>query len=129
MGISDEGSYILVAQTLARTGHVVYNGWIGAMLGWQLYLGAALIKLFCFSYTTARTSTLLVAVVTAFVAQRTLVRALRDVRVRPDAAYSSSVWHLVQSRCMLLCGSFRSGAVLSLACAHAGRTLRGAVYR
>jgi hypothetical protein len=74
MGISDDGPYILMARTLAATGHVVYNGWEAAMLGWQLYLAAAFIKLFGFSFTTVRMSTLLIAVVTAFVLQRTLVR-------------------------------------------------------
>jgi Dolichyl-phosphate-mannose-protein mannosyltransferase len=75
MGICDDGPYILMAQNLARTGHVVYNGWGAPMLSWQLYLGAALIKLFGFSFTTVRCSTLLVAIVMAFVLQRTLVRA------------------------------------------------------
>ena len=75
MGICDEGPYILVAQHLAATGHVVYNGWSAAMLVWQLYLGAALIKLFGFSFTTVRVSTLLVAVVLAFVLQRALLLA------------------------------------------------------
>jgi Dolichyl-phosphate-mannose-protein mannosyltransferase len=75
MGICDDGPYILMAQNLAKTGHVVYNGWGAPMLSWQLYLGAALIKLFGFSFTTVRCSTLLVAIVMAFVLQRTLVRA------------------------------------------------------
>lgn len=75
MGICDDGPYILVAQRLADTGHIVYNGWSAAMLGWQLYLGAALVKLFGFSFTTVRMSTLLVAVVLAFFLQRILVRA------------------------------------------------------
>jgi hypothetical protein len=75
MGIGDDGPYILVAQHLAATGHIVYNGWSAAMLGWQLYLGAALIKLFGFSFTTVRMSTLLVAVALAFFLQRTLAAA------------------------------------------------------
>ncbi|MGA8939177.1 MAG: glycosyltransferase family 39 protein [Acidobacteriaceae bacterium] len=75
MGISDDGPYILMAQHLATTGHIAYNGWAAPMLGWQLYLGAAFIKLFGFSLTTVRMSTLLVAVLMAFVLQRTLVRA------------------------------------------------------
>jgi len=75
MGLCDDGPYILIAQTLANTGRVIYNGWPAAMLGWQLYLGAAFIKLFGFSFTTVRSSTLLVAIVMAFVLQRTLVRA------------------------------------------------------
>jgi hypothetical protein len=75
MGISDDGPYILVAQNLAATGHIVYNGWASPMLVWQLYLGAAFIKLFGFSLTTVRMSTLLVAVALAFVLQRIMVRA------------------------------------------------------
>jgi hypothetical protein len=45
------------------------------MIVFQFYLGAAFIKLFGFSFTTVRMSTLLVAMVTAFALQRTLVRA------------------------------------------------------
>jgi hypothetical protein len=75
MWICDDGSYILSAHTLASTGHIVYVGWAAAMLGWQLYLGAAFIKLFGFSFTTVRSCTLLVAMAVAFVLQRTLVRA------------------------------------------------------
>ena len=75
MGISDEGPYILTAQKLASSGHLVYNGWVEAMLGWQLYLGAAFIKLFGFSFTTVRMSNLVVAMALAFVTQRTMVRA------------------------------------------------------
>ena len=74
MGICDDGPYILVAKKLATTGHIVFNGWSAAMLVWQLYLGAAFIKLFGFSFTTVRTTTLVVSVVLAFFLQRTLVR-------------------------------------------------------
>jgi hypothetical protein len=75
MGICDDGPYILVAKNLAATGHIVYNGWSAAMLVWQLYLAAGLIKLFGFSFTTVRLSTLLVAVALAFFLQRVLVLA------------------------------------------------------
>ena len=74
-GICDDGSYILIARTLAETGHVVYNGGPTAMLGWQLYLGAAFIRLFGFSFTTVRMSTLFVGMLTAFLLQRSMVRA------------------------------------------------------
>ena len=66
MGISDDGPYILMAHTLAYTGHILYNGWAAAMLGWQLYLGAAFIKLFGFSFTTVRMSTAFVAIGAGF---------------------------------------------------------------
>ncbi len=75
MGISDDGPYIVMAHTLASTGRIVYNGWAAAMIGWQLYIGAAFIKLFGFSFTAVRMSTLFVALVTAFLLQRTLVRS------------------------------------------------------
>jgi Dolichyl-phosphate-mannose-protein mannosyltransferase len=75
MGIADDGTYILTARGLATTGHVSYNGWVSALLGWQLYLGAALTKLFGFSFTTVRMSGLLISMALAAVLQRTLVRA------------------------------------------------------
>jgi len=75
MGVCDDGPYILIARTLANTGHIVYNGWPAAMLGWQLYLGAAFIKIFGFSFTVVRMSTICVAMITAAVLQRTLVLA------------------------------------------------------
>ena len=75
MGICDDGAYIPMAQKLAATGHVVYNGWAAPLLLWQLYLAAAFIKLFGFSFTTVRMSTILTAMVTAFLLQRILVRS------------------------------------------------------
>ena len=75
MGIADDGPYVLMAQHLARTGRIAYNGWAAPMLGWQLYLGAACINLFSFSFTAVRMSTLLVAMVTAGLLERTLVLA------------------------------------------------------
>jgi Dolichyl-phosphate-mannose-protein mannosyltransferase len=75
MGVMDDWSYIRTAQTLARTGHIVYNGWATAMLGWQLYLGALFARLFGSSFTSVRLSTLLIAMATAFLTHRTLVRA------------------------------------------------------
>jgi hypothetical protein len=74
MGICDDGPYILVAKNLAATGHIHYNGWSAAMLCWQLYLAEALIKVFGFSFTTVRASTMLVSVASAFLLQRILVR-------------------------------------------------------
>ena len=75
MGICDDGLYILMVRTLASTGHVVYNGWAAPMLTGQLYLAAAMVKLFGFSSTTIRMSTLLVSMSLAFLLQRILVRA------------------------------------------------------
>ncbi|MGC9199418.1 MAG: ArnT family glycosyltransferase [Acidobacteriaceae bacterium] len=74
MGIQDDGPYIQVAQKLAGTGHILYNGWETPMLGVQLLLNVAFFKLFGSSFTVARMSTLMVACLMAFFLQRTLVR-------------------------------------------------------
>src|SRR5215472_7759713 len=74
IGIHDEPSYVRTAQVLAQTGHVIYNGWSGPILGWHVYLGAAFIKLFGFSFTAVRLSTLPIAMLTTFLGQRTMLR-------------------------------------------------------
>lgn len=74
MGLSDEGPYMRMARTFANTGHVVYNGWAAAMMASQLYIAAVFIKLFGCSPTSLRMSTLLLAAITAFFFQRTLIR-------------------------------------------------------
>lgn len=73
-GICDDFSYVWTAHTLADTGHLVYVGWAAAMLGWQVYVAAALFKVFGFSFTVARLTTWLVAAATTFLLQRLLVR-------------------------------------------------------
>lgn len=75
LAVNDEWTYLRSALDFSRTGHIVYNGWAAAILGWQLYLAGIFIKLFGFSFTVVRASTLLVAMATAFLLQRTLVRA------------------------------------------------------
>jgi hypothetical protein len=75
MGMIDDTTYVPMAHTLAVTGHIAYNGWGAGMLGWQLYLAAAFIKLFGFSFTVVRSSTIFVAIGLAFLLQRTLARA------------------------------------------------------
>src|SRR6202042_1690012 len=74
MGFGDDFSYIWTARTMAGTGHLVYNGWATAMLGWQIYLGALFIKLFGFSFTAVRASVLVVGMATAALLQRLFVR-------------------------------------------------------
>ena len=74
MGLNDDWSYIASALSLARTGHIHYNGWSTAMLGWQLYLGALFIKLFGFSFTVVRASILLVGAATVVLLQRIALR-------------------------------------------------------
>ncbi len=75
MGTNDDPSYTRTAQLLAQTGHIVYNGWSAPILGWQLFLAAAFIKLFGFSFTVVRLSILPVAMAAAFLTQRSMVRA------------------------------------------------------
>jgi len=75
MGVCDDMSYILIARKVAETGKIFYNGPTTPFLGWQLYLGALFIRLFGYSLTTVRMSTLLVSMTLAFVLQRALVRA------------------------------------------------------
>jgi hypothetical protein len=74
-GIYDDWSYVRTAEALAKTGHVVYNGWSTAMLGWFLIPGALFLKVFGYSFTAARAVTVVEAMILAFVLQRTMVRA------------------------------------------------------
>jgi len=74
MNVCDDGPFIRMAQTFAHTGHIVYNGWEAPMMLAQIYIAYPFIKLFGDSYTAARMSTLLLALVTTFFLHRTLVR-------------------------------------------------------
>ena len=74
-GITDDFSYIWSARVLAESGKITFNGWAAPMLGWQLLPGALFVKLFGFSFTIVRCTTLLVAMTTAFLFHRSLVRA------------------------------------------------------
>jgi Dolichyl-phosphate-mannose-protein mannosyltransferase len=75
MGVIDDWSYIWTARVLANTGHLTYNGWATAMLGWQVYLGALFIKLFGFSFTVVRFSVLVLSLLCAALMQRCFVRS------------------------------------------------------
>ena len=66
MGVNDDWSYTKTALTLVRTGHIVYNGWATAMLGWQIFWGALFIQLFGYSVLVVRLSTLPIAMGCAF---------------------------------------------------------------
>lgn len=80
IGMMDDWSYIKSARVLAQTGRIVYNGWAAPILGWQLFLGALFARLFGPSFTAIRASTLLVALATAYLTQRTLLRAGINLR-------------------------------------------------
>ena len=75
IGIVDDFAFIKSAQVLAQTGHMTYHGFGAPLLGWQAYFGAFFIKLFGFSFTAVRLSTVIEAVATAYLLQRTSVRA------------------------------------------------------
>jgi 4-amino-4-deoxy-L-arabinose transferase-like glycosyltransferase len=55
-GYIDDFSYIHMTKTLAETGRLAYNGWPTAMLGIQVWWGAAWILLLGFSFTLVRLS-------------------------------------------------------------------------
>jgi Dolichyl-phosphate-mannose-protein mannosyltransferase len=74
MGGNDDWSYAFSARVLADTGHIAYNGWATAMLGWQLYWGTLFIKIFGFSFFILRVSTLMIAMLSLALLQRIFVR-------------------------------------------------------
>lgn len=61
IGLIDDCSYLRTAYVFARTGRLVYNGWATAMLGWQIVWAAPFLKLFGYSFTAARMSTLVLS--------------------------------------------------------------------
>jgi hypothetical protein len=71
---SDEFSYDKTALEFARTGHIVYNGWATAMLGWLIPWGALFIKIFGFSFTGMRLSMLPIDAATVYLFHQTLRR-------------------------------------------------------
>jgi hypothetical protein len=58
MGVNDDWSFAYVARRLAFTGRIAYTNWSEPMIGVQAFWGAALIRLFGFSFTLLRLSTL-----------------------------------------------------------------------
>jgi len=58
IGYADDFAYAHVALRLAQTGHFLYNGWEFAMLLSHAWWGALFIRLFGFSFTCLRLSTI-----------------------------------------------------------------------
>ena len=73
-GYLDDFSYAATSLAFARTGHVVYNGWAPATMGWMIPWGALLIKLFGFSFFVLRMSILPFALGSVFLFHRILER-------------------------------------------------------
>jgi hypothetical protein len=74
MPFSDGFSYDKTALEFARTGHILYNGWATAMLGWLMPWGALFIKVFGFSFTVMRLSMLPIDAATVYLFHQILRR-------------------------------------------------------
>lgn len=149
MGFNDDWSYIKTAQVFAQTGHFVYNGWATAMLGWQVVWGALFIKLFGFSFTVVRLSTVVVAMAAIVLFHAVLVRfgvnarnavigtltlALSPLFFPLAASYMSDVPGLfVVLLCIYLCqraiAAGSSGATIAWLCAAATSNVIGGTAR
>jgi hypothetical protein len=73
-GFSDDFSYIYTAKRAAETGRIIYNGFACPLLGIMVYVAAAIIKVFGFSFTKTRMAVMLFALVNAAVVHRLLLR-------------------------------------------------------
>src|SRR5262245_44866943 len=62
MALNDDWSYTYIARELATSGRLRYVGWASAMVGFQAWLAALVIKIFGFSFTAVRLTTALSAV-------------------------------------------------------------------
>lgn len=74
MGIDDDWSYTKSAFDFARTGHILYNGWATAMLGWQIIWGGCFVKIFGYSFTAVRLSMLPIAMGSVYLLHQILIR-------------------------------------------------------
>jgi len=89
MGFIDDWSFIKTAQVFARTAHLVYNGWSGPMLGWQVLWGALFIRLFGFSFMAVKLSILPIAIASVF-CFTSLRSASESMTATPPSARSPS---------------------------------------
>lgn len=74
MGVDDDWSYTKSAFDFARTGHILYNGWATAMLGWQIIWGGFFVKVFGYSFTAVRLSMLPIAMGSVYLLHQILIR-------------------------------------------------------
>ena len=68
MPVNDDFGYAFVVVKLLETGRLVYNGWIGPIVGAQAYWGAAFAWAFGFSHDVMRVSTLPLSLACALLA-------------------------------------------------------------
>jgi hypothetical protein len=73
VALGDDFSYTRSALDFARTGHLVYNGWATASVGWMAVWGALFIKLVGFSFTLMRFAMLPVSMATVYLFQQVLL--------------------------------------------------------
>ncbi len=111
----DEFSYAKTALEFARTGHIVYNGWATAMLGWQIPWGALFIKIFGFSFTVVRFSMLPIAMVTVYLFHQ----ILRRFGINPGNAVLGALTMALSPLFLPLAASYMTdvpGLLVILAC-------------
>jgi len=88
--LSDDWSYAYTLRGLCEDGVVRFLPWTGASVLFQAYYGALLCKLFGFSFTVSRTSTLVLAWIGALVFHQwlTMLRARRRVAALALATFA-----------------------------------------
>jgi hypothetical protein len=74
MPVNDDFSYTRSAFDYAHTGHILYNGWATAMLGWQIVWGGLAARLFGDSFTAVRLSLLPFAMGSVYLMYMVLAR-------------------------------------------------------
>lgn len=75
LATDDDFAYSKLALHFAQTGHLVFNGWETAMVGWQVAWGALFIHLLGYSYLTLRISTILLGAAFTLLFHRVLLRS------------------------------------------------------
>lgn len=127
IGFVDDWSYMKTAQVFAQTGHLVYNGWGSPILGWQAAWAALFIRLFGFSFTAVKLSTLPLAMATVYLFHGILVR----FGCRPRNAIIGTLTLGVSPLFLPLAASFMTDApslfvvVLCLYCCQRAVSARG----
>lgn len=123
MGVDDDWQYAYIAQTFAASGHLVYTGlmgpMVGPMVGLQAVWAALLIKLFGFSFTILRLSTLPFAAGCGYL----LYRLGRSFGLKPSFALFGSLSIALCPLFLPLAASFMTdipGFFFWLACTYCG---------
>ncbi len=102
MPFMDDFSYTKTALDFARTGHFLYNGWATAMLGWQVPWGALFIKIFGFSFTAVRLSTLPIAMASVYLFHQ----ILRRFGINPRNAMLGALTMSLSPLCLPMSASY-----------------------